>query len=74
MRKYKNIARDSGVTAFEIGSDYIKVKFRGPEIYIYNYINPGRERVEIMKSLALEGRGLSTFISQEVRDDYYSKV
>ena len=73
MRKYKNISRDSGVTAFEIGNDYIKIKFRGPEIYTYNYIKPGKPRVEVMKTLALEGRGLSTFISQEVRDDYFSK-
>ena len=60
----------SGVTAFKIKSDSILVQFTGNSIYEYSYASAGKEKVEKMKELALKGRGLSTFISREVKGNY----
>lgn len=73
MQKYKDITGHSGVTDFEIGKDYIKVRFKSREVYNYSHTNPGKKQVETMKELALAGKGLSTFISQFVKDEYESK-
>lgn len=74
MERYKNLAGNSGVVAYEIGSDFIKVEFRGGSIYLYNYHSAGKENIERMKELAMAGKGLSTFISQVVREKYASKL
>ncbi len=74
MEKYKNKSGNSGVTHYEIGEDFIKVRFQhSDEIYTYNYQIPGKSAVEKMKVLAKDGEGLSTFIAQEVKDDYFRK-
>ena len=70
MRLYKNKSGVSGVTAFEIKSESILVQFNGEAFYEYSYSSAGKEQVEKMKKLALEGKGLSTFISREVKGDY----
>ena len=74
FHRYKNFAHTSGVTAYEIGNDYIKVEFVDGPIYVYNHAIPGPGEVEQMKKLALNGRGLSTFISRNVRDKYASRL
>ncbi|HML95619.1 MAG TPA: hypothetical protein PKC29_09350 [Thermodesulfobacteriota bacterium] len=73
MEHYKNLSGNSGVMAYEIGEDYIKVKFRSGDVYLYNYIVTGKFNIERMKKLAEEGKGLSTFISRYVREDYAAK-
>ena len=74
MKRYKNLSGDSGVLAYEIGKDYIKVEFRDGDVYLYNYFRPGRDKVERMKELAEEGRDLSAFISRYVRERYAEKL
>lgn len=74
MKPYKNLSGNSGVLAYEVGPDYIKIKFRGGAVYLYNYSATGRDNVERMKKLAEEGKGLSTFINKYVRDDYVAKL
>jgi hypothetical protein len=74
LREYNNVSGKSGVIAFEIGKDFIHVQFVNDRFtYVYNYVMPGRETVEEMKRLAKSGKGLSTFISQVVRDNYFEK-
>lgn len=73
MQAYKNTARNSGVTAFENGPDFIRVRFRGGITYLYTYQSAGKSKVEKMKKLALAGRGLSTYISTEVKEGYAEK-
>lgn len=75
MKTYKNLSGDSGVVAYEIGKNFIRIKFEGESgIYLYDYKRPGKALVERMKELALKGKGLSTFISQHVRTNYASKT
>lgn len=69
MEQYKNISGNSGVSAYECGVDYIDVKFISSErIYRYSYLSAGAENIEHMKALAINGKGLSTFISKTVRN------
>jgi Holliday junction resolvase-like predicted endonuclease len=72
MRPYRNLSGHSGVVAYEIGVDFIEVKFRSGPPYRYTYEGVGREKVEWMKALAVAGMGLATFINQhpEVKSGY----
>jgi hypothetical protein len=74
MEKYKDATGISGVFAFEIGKDHIKVQFKDGRAYLYNYTTPGRSMVEEMKRLAKKGEGLTTFINQQVREQYASRL
>jgi hypothetical protein len=73
MIKYKNIDGHSGVLAYEMGADYIKVQFSGGVIYLYNSKITGKHHIEEMKLLAAKGLGLSTYISTIVKDRYALK-
>lgn len=71
MRRYKNRSGRSGIQAFESGPEFIRIRFRDEDlIHIYNYTQPGKTDVEVMKRLAEAGRGLSTYISRYVRERY----
>lgn len=74
MEKYKNIGHDSGVLAYEIGDDAIKIEFRDRALYLYNYGSAGRQNIEKMKELAIAGKGLNSFINKNVRKYYASKL
>jgi hypothetical protein len=73
MQRYKNTV-NSGVLAYEIGEDRIKVKFLDGTIYLYTYTSAGTENIERMKQLASIGKGLTTFINQAVQEQYAIKV
>lgn len=74
MHYYHNKSGQAGVKAYEIGSDFIKVQFQDHSIYLYSYRIPGQEHVERMKDLAVQGRGLTTYINQHVRELYDHKL
>jgi hypothetical protein len=67
MITYKNI--HSGVKAYELGPDYIITCF-GNYYYLYSDAVTGRENVKHMKELAVNGEGLSSFISRNIRKNY----
>ena len=70
MRRYKNISGDSGVLTYQMGEDHILVTFRNGNTYRYTNKSAGKVHIAKMKALAQEGLGLSTYISQYVRDRY----
>lgn len=74
MLPYGNLTATSGVAAFEIQRDSIIIEFRHGGKYLYDYDTTGREHVEEMKVLALEGRGLATYINKNVRNSYAAKL
>lgn len=74
MQRYKNLSGGSNITQYDIGPDWIKVEFGDNSLYLYSYRAPGSENVEHMKSLALQGRGLNSFISTHIRKDYERKL
>lgn len=73
MTPYKNLSEESGVLAYEILPQGIRVQFLGKDVYYYSYAAPGAEHVEKMKALAEKGRGLATYISQNVRTNFDHK-
>ncbi|MBI1347511.1 hypothetical protein GC163_14625 [bacterium] len=73
MRTYKNLSGNSGVSAYEYGNDYIKLRFKDSSIYTYTYSSAGSSHIEHMKKSAEQGRGLSTYVAQHVREDYERK-
>ena len=75
MQPYANTNGDSGVTAYQLGDDYIKVKFRSGHwtLYTYTYASAGSSVVETMKNLAQQGHGLNSYISTH-KPGYSSRI
>jgi hypothetical protein len=73
MMPYANLSGASGVRAYQISARAISVKFGDGRVYDYSYTSAGPDKVEQMKTLARAGQGLSTYISQHVRDGYASR-
>ncbi|WMJ74378.1 hypothetical protein RCC89_14565 [Cytophagaceae bacterium ABcell3] len=55
--------KKSGVTAYCIGDDFIVLRFRNFKEYTYTYKSAGRHAVEKMKKMALEQKGLCSYVS-----------
>jgi len=70
MERYNNKSGKSGISGYEIGDDYILVKFKTNKVYKYNHAVTGKQNVDKMKNLAISGRGLNSFISKKVRYKY----
>ena len=64
MERYRNLSGDSGVEAYEIGDDFVKVRFRPGVVYWYTKASVGAKHLVLLKRLAQRGQGLSTYISQ----------
>lgn len=67
MIRYKNLGRDSGVRYYEIGDSFIRVKFDGFNAYTYSFKKAGVSHVKNMQALALNGRGLNSYINRHVK-------
>jgi len=74
MKRYKNMSGNSGILAYEIDNNSITIQFRVGGIYLYNTRRPGGYLLEQMKSLAISGVGLNTFINKYIRKNYDKKL
>ncbi|MFI5349669.1 MAG: hypothetical protein ACHQ2Z_09005 [Elusimicrobiota bacterium] len=72
--KYKNLSGDSKVVKFEIKKDGMKVRFADHSIFRYTNQSAGPENISKMKTLAMAGKGLGTFIDGNVKDRYQRKI
>ena len=70
MERYRNLSGDSGVTAYELRGDGLVVEFVNGSAYLYTGASAGKERIAEMRRRARAGHGLSTYISQVVREGY----
>lgn len=69
MERYRNSEGGSGVSYFEISTDYIIVKFSGSfRTYRYSHRKAGQHHVETMKILARSGSGLNSYINRYVKN------
>ena len=66
MERYRNIDGDSGVSAYEIGVDFIRVQFSTGATYLYTYSSAGSANIEQMNILAKKGDRLNSFINNTV--------
>ncbi|AVV33091.1 hypothetical protein C8233_04835 [Halomonas sp. SF2003] len=75
MTPYRNLSGNSNVECYELGDDSITVRFNSGRWRNYLYTNrkPGTEAVERMKSLAVQGRGLNSYISTTIRSNFERK-
>ncbi len=73
MERYKDINGDSGVIAYECGTDYIRVQFSTGAVYLYTNESAGSHNIEHMKALARSGDGLNAYININVRKMYARK-
>ena len=63
MKRYGNLHGNSGIAAYEEGSDFIRIRFTSGSVYLYTYDSAGKDDIEEMKELAKEGEGLTRFIN-----------
>ncbi len=73
MQKYMNRNGNSPIQEYELGDDYVWVKFNDGWAYQYTNFKPGPPHVTQMKSLAELGCGLATYINKNVRKKYSHK-
>lgn len=75
MTPYKNLNGDSNVVSYEIAENSIHVVFRSGAYrnYLYDHSRPGKGMVDRMKALAVEGRGLNSYVGTTVRKSYARK-
>lgn len=74
MKRYRNRDGHSGVTAYELGADFIRLRFVNGEVYEYTDAATGHEHVQSMQVLARVGEGLATYVSRYVHDAYARKL
>ena len=74
METYKNLNGNSGIESYEIGEKEITIRLTDGEIYVYTDQSAGDANIEQMKKLALGGSGLHTFLNDEVKYLYRSKL
>ena len=74
MKRYKNLGGKSEVAAYEIAKDSVKVGFTTHSVYIYSNQSAGSGNIRQMKSLALAGKGLGTFINANVKKGFARKI
>jgi len=74
MERYKNLGGKSGIVAYEVEDDGIKVQFSDGMVYLWNNQSAGADNVDQMKALAAAGRGLNSFIMRRVKNDWASKT
>ncbi|MBI1326213.1 MAG: hypothetical protein GC136_01055 [Alphaproteobacteria bacterium] len=73
MKQYLDSNGDSGVAAYDVGADFIHVRFKDGWIYEYTSSSVGAHSLDAMKSLARSGDGLNSFINKQVRKKYARK-
>jgi hypothetical protein len=73
-RPYKDRNGNSGVSFYALGPSFIRVWFQNGTGYEYDSRRPGKLHVDQMKRCAEQGRGLATYINQNVRTNYARKL
>lgn len=73
MEVYQNLSGNSGINAYELGAGSIKVRFNDRSIYLYTNGSAGSHHIVQMQQLAVDGRGLNSYIMRNVRTKYASK-
>ena len=74
MHRYKSLSGHSGIRAFDIKQDSIKIEFNDGSIYLYDDKKPGPVHLAQMKKLAIKGQGLTTYINKWVRQNFAAKL
>ncbi|CAH2797256.1 MAG: hypothetical protein CPDRYMAC_4620 [uncultured Paraburkholderia sp.] len=63
MERYRNLNGHSGVAAYEIGDDFMRVRFNSGTVYLYTMESVGAQHLTALKQRTWRGQGLSAYIS-----------
>ncbi len=74
MEKYCDIDGNSGISAYEVGDDFIIVRFKKGGMYLYYYSTTGSNHVNKMIELARMGNGLNGYINLNAKYSYARKI
>ncbi|MDE2512204.1 MAG: hypothetical protein KGL74_13855 [Elusimicrobia bacterium] len=71
---YKNLSGDSKVARYELRKDGVTIRFTDHTVYRYTNQSADPANISRMKTLALAGKGLGTFIDANVKDRFLRKI
>lgn len=74
MLQYKNLSGDSKVVRYHIAKDALTIRYTDNSVYLYTNQSATPGAISKMKTLALAGKGLGTFIATNAKDAYSRKV
>lgn len=74
MENYCDTRGDSGVSAFEVGADFIIIRFTKGDTYLYDYFTTGSYHVNNVIRLARLGNGLNGYINLNTKHSYARKI
>ena len=74
MTRYKNLSGDSKVARYYIAKDALTVRFADCSVYIYTNQTADPANISKMKTLALAGKGLGTFIEANMKERFARKI
>ena len=66
MAHYNDATGTSGITAFQSNNDSITIEYKNGSAYQYSDQVAGSTNVGHMKSLAVSGQGLNSFINKSL--------
>jgi hypothetical protein len=72
--RYKNLSGKSTVATYQLLKDAVTIGFTSHGKYIYSNQSAGSHNVSKMKTLAIAGKGLGTFIENTLKDKFARKV
>lgn len=73
MQLYSENPR-AGIHQYEIGEDFITVRWHSASYdYKFTYESAGKVAVDVMKKMAENKKGLSVYISTQVKDKFAEK-
>jgi hypothetical protein len=67
---YANTGGNSGVDSYDLGDDWILVKFTTGSRYLYTIKSTTREQLDEMKRYANDGKGLNSYIMRVQKTNY----
>lgn len=74
MIAYDNKNQNSGIDAYELGDDFIRIRFTSGAVYEYTNDSAGPAEIEHMKYLAVQGKGLNSYLNRAVHERYSRKL
>jgi hypothetical protein len=72
--RYKNLSGKSTVSKFEVKKDAITIRFTDHSVLRYTNQSADPANISKMKTLALAGKGLGTFIDANVKERFQRKI
>lgn len=70
---YANIGGNSSIRGYDHGEDWMLVMFSDGSRYLYTLKSTSRESLDYMRSLAIAGKGLNSYLTRIIRTGYAGK-